>query len=118
MNAMLWLLFGFGIPGALAYILTFKTNAVVRMYARSYRGWYKNFLNLNKEEINKVPFSTFTGLPIGSIANFVERGVEHPEEFPKLISYFSSLGQVIWAILGILAALIIFAAMFGRLRIV
>lgn len=113
LNSIFWIIVGFGIPGLIAYFLTFQTRKITSLYAKTYRFGYKEFLHLSDEEIRRLPSKWIGGPEIESMVSLIERGGEHPDEFPQLIAYFRNLGQILWSIVLSVAALFFFLLLSG-----
>ncbi len=100
----------------MAYVGTFKPEVLVKWQAQFYRRTYKGLKRMSDQEIDqKIPRAWFFFM-IDSMSHFVNRGPEHPEEFPRLLKYVRILGYAIWAMLFVAAILLLYGAVPGGPR--
>jgi hypothetical protein len=101
-NNLLWLGVGmlfYSVGAILAFLFTFRPEIFVRAQAQKLRKLYKEQAQMSDAEIDRRVKSFESLFVIDSMSRFVNSGVEHPEEFPRLMYWYRGVGGFIWAIL-------------------
>jgi hypothetical protein len=99
-NILFWsgvMILGYTLGALVAFLFTFKPEIFVRREAKFYRDIYRRGAVMSNQEIDQSarPFWFFR--MIDSMSHFVNNGVEHPEEFPRLMLRYRAVGCFIWA---------------------
>jgi hypothetical protein len=82
-----------------------------------YRRWYKGYLEMPDEVIDKFPRLPTDTYLVGSRSHYINRAPEHPEEFPRAIRALRSFGWMLAGMWALAVALLIWGAATGRLMI-
>jgi hypothetical protein len=117
---LLWAVIGVGcliIFTTLAWISTFNPEYWVRRQAKFYRHSYKAVLKVPDDEIDKRTPRVWLLFLIDSMSHFVTRGPEHPEEFPRLLTYYRIIGIFVWFIILLTLGVLIWGIFSGRLEL-
>lgn len=119
-NIFLWgttLTLIYAIGAVVAFLFSFKPEVFVRLQANNLRQHYKQRAKMSDEEIDRR-FKPFWFLfVIDSMSHFVNKGVEHPEEFPRLILWYRGVGYFLWASWAFAVFLLIWGFFTGGLSI-
>lgn len=119
-NFIFWIvvmIVGYGLGAVIAFLFTFRPERFVSYQARSYRKYYKNWSNMSDEEIDRTVSRLWFFLMIDSWSHFIKRGVEYPNEFPRLTLLYRMTGFFLWAGLLIAIFFLIWGAITGGLSI-
>jgi hypothetical protein len=83
----------------IASVLVVFPQKTVCLQARLMRYQLRLFSRMSDEEMDKMVSLPGTRNLIGSPSQFVNRGEQHPEEFPNLQRYHQTFGFVIWGMI-------------------
>ncbi|TAH49352.1 MAG: hypothetical protein EYC68_17450 [Chloroflexota bacterium] len=103
-NLVFWIvvmILGYGLCAIIAFLFAFRPEILVRHQARNYRKYYKNWDDMSNVEIDRTVNRLWFFLMIDSWSHFIKRGVEYPEEFPKLIWSYRLTGCFLWIALAV-----------------
>jgi hypothetical protein len=100
-SVVIGLLAIYGPMVAFAAMFTFFPEQVVRLLARLLKHNYKGFLHMPDDQLARMPFSSYDKYGKESLRNLVNRGAEHPEEFPSLIQQLRRSGCIVWIFVSI-----------------
>lgn len=119
-NVFFWVivtLLVYCLVAVLAFMFSFKPEIFVRREAAFYRDLYKRSSKMSDEEIDHriKPFWLF--FMVDSMSHFVNKGVEHPEEFPRLMLRYRAVGCFIWAILAFGTVFLLWGLLTGGLSL-
>ncbi len=102
---------------AFAYLFLIKAPHFVQLQARFYRIQYKIRLRMPDEKIDRRVAPLWFMFMIDSMSHFVNRGPEHPEEFPRLVIYYRLIGCLVWVLIIVVTSIVVWGAITGRLMI-
>ena len=107
-----------GLPVAIFVPLELFPQLPVRWLGTFYRKWYKDYMEMSDESIDKLPRLPTDTHMVGIRSHLINRAPEHPEEFPRFIGGVRVFGCIIAAIWLLSIMLLAYGLVTGKLMIV
>ena len=108
---------GLLLAAGFGYVFLARAAYLVSLEARFYRNQLRARSKLSDQEIDRRASPVWFVFMIDSMSHFVNRGPEHPEEFPRLLVYFRLIGCSLISLIVLVILLLAWAASTGRLTI-
>lgn len=95
---VIWILFGIGIPTALAITFFVFPYKIVQVQARLYRMIYYNALGWTEDKIDSAYELPTDHALMGKRSEFIRIGVYNPKHYSELIAVYRFIGGLIGAL--------------------
>ncbi len=103
--------------GRLRHVQKPKVLVTQRWQSRFYQFWYKNYLDMSDEAIDKLPRLPIDTHLMGQRSSFLDDASKHPEEYTNLSKTYKFIGYLIAGMLLIVIALMAWGIASGRMLI-
>jgi len=104
---ILWLTSTFLIFSTLAFCFIRLPHKIVRLQAKFYKGFYKDTLKLNNQEIDNIYQLPTDRFLMGTRSNFITDASNIPEKYTRLIRIYRMIGYVFVAMLFLVFSLLL-----------
>lgn len=115
-NLIIWVavaVIAYSVGAVLAFICLFRPYSLVRRQAAFYHRAYKTQAKMTDEQVDRLIKPFWFLFIIDSLSHLVNRGQDHPEEFPRVVFLYRAVGTILFIILLISVALFIIGAVRG-----
>ena len=79
----------------IAIVFMFRPRQIVRLHAQFYKTAYKDALHQDDAQIDRPPMLPTDRALMGSRSRYVREAVDHPEQYPGMITLIRVVGVVI-----------------------
>ena len=117
LDLIFWLVVVIVIPGLIALLFIRAPEKITRWQGKFYRFWYKDYLGMSDEAIDKLPYLPVDRYLMGKMSSFIDEAQTHPENYTGLSRISRGIGCFITAMVLLTIALMVWAILTGRLFI-
>lgn len=89
---LLWLVLILVVPTIIGLIFLLFPERLVQWRTRGEFEWRKDILKMSDKDIDRVPMLPTDRYLLVRRSDFVNRGREHPKDFPRLITVYRLVG--------------------------